>query len=101
MEDNRYPFGIIEEDEGWLLLEQKTINKRTLISWYNPNSQTISLFLFHNTEKPNEFSQRATPSVWGYPTYFVTNMMTTKEASEVVSLYLQDMEKDNFWWEKD
>ena len=98
-ENNRYPFGIIDEEEGWLLLEQKTINNRTLISWYNLNNQKISLFLFNTAEQPNDFSKRVDKSLWGFPTYFVTNMMSTSEAAEVVSLYLQDIEQENYWWE--
>lgn len=90
----------IDEEEGWKLLERKSINDRTLICWHNPDTSVVSLCLFHLTEQPNELSKRSPYSTWGYATAFVTGMYTLSEASEVVSLYLQDMEKDNFWWEK-
>ena len=90
----------IDEEEGWKLLERKTINDRTLICWYNPDTNIVSLFLFHITEQPNELSKRSPYSTFGYATHYVTSMYTLKEASEVVSLYLQDMENDRFWWEK-
>jgi hypothetical protein len=89
----------IDEEEGWKLLERKTINDRTLICWYNPDTNIVSLCLFHLTERPNELSKRSPESTWGFATAYVTGMYTLKEASEVVSLYLQDMEADRFWWE--
>jgi hypothetical protein len=91
---------IKETEDGWKLLEEKSINDRTLVCWYNPNDSIISLVIFHLTEQPNALSQRSPHSNWGYVTHMVTRMYTIKEAGEVVSLYLQDMEKDNCWWEK-
>lgn len=90
----------INEENGWKLLEEKSINDRTLICWHNPNDNIISLVLFNLTEQPNALSQRSPYSNWGYVTYMVTNMYTPKEAAEVVGLYLKDMEKENYWWEK-
>ena len=97
---NFKPFSILEEDEGFILLELKQINSRTLICWYNPNYGDISVNLFSN-EQPNALSRRTTLSEWGYATKMITNLATPAEAAEVVSLYLQDMEKNNFWWEID
>ena len=95
------PLFPIYEDQGWKLLEEKSINDRTLVAWYNPNDKVISLAIFHLTDQPNELSKRAKLlSTWGYPTHFATQMMTAKEAAEVVSLYLKDMENDSCWWEK-
>jgi hypothetical protein len=91
----------ISEDKGWKLLEQITINDRSLICWYNPNDGVISLSLFHLTDQPNELSKKSPYSTWGYVTYLVTNMMTSVEAAEVVGLYLKDIENENAWWEKD
>ena len=91
---------VLEENDGWKLLEEKTFNDRTLVCWYNPNDSVISLMLFHLTDQPNEISQRSPYTTWGYMTYAVSGMYTCEEAANVVSLYLQDMEKENFWWEK-
>jgi len=88
-----------EEQDEWKLLEEITINDRTLIAWYNPNDSIISLVITHLFEQPNELSKRSPYSNWGYITHMETNMYTCAEAAEVVSLYLQDMEKDNAWWE--
>lgn len=93
-------FNKFDEDEGWKLLEQVTINDRTLVAWYNPNDGVISLCMFHLVDQPNELSRRSPYTTWGYVTHFETAMYTSKEAAEVVSLYLQDIEKENFWWEK-
>jgi hypothetical protein len=90
----------LEEDYGWLLLEKKTINDRTLICWYNPNDSIISLCLFH-LEPINRLSQSSPETTWGYATKLVTGMYTEKEAAEVVGLYLNDMETANYWWELD
>lgn len=97
MKDEQFqPLTVMDEDEGWKLLERKSINNRTLIAWYNPIDSIISIALFHLTENLRNSS---TYTNWGYPVYFVTDMNTPKEAAEVVSLYLQDMEASNFWWE--
>ena len=94
------PFTAIDEQDGWKLLEQQTINDRTLICHYNPSVEdyTITLFCLYPT---NELSKRVSENVWGFATKFITNIYDVHEAAEVVSLYLQDMEKNNFWWEKD
>jgi hypothetical protein len=89
-----------KEVDGWKLLEEKTINDRTIIVWYNPEERLISLIICHGFEQPNDLSKKSPYSHWGYVTHFVTKMYTPKEAAEVVSLYLKDMENDNFWWEK-
>jgi hypothetical protein len=87
------------EDDGWKLLEQVSINDRSLVCWYNPNDGVISLSLFHLTEQPNEISKRSPYTTWGFVTGMVSGMYTEREAAEVVSLYLQDIERENFWWE--
>lgn len=89
----------LREEDGWKLLEERTFNDRTLIAWYNPNDSVISLIITHLCEQPNELSMRSPYTTWGYVTHFTTAMYTIKEAAEVVSLYLQDMEKENYWWE--
>jgi hypothetical protein len=89
----------LEEDDGWKLLEQRTINDRTIIAWYNPTTTNISLCLFHLTDQPNSLSLNSPYSTWGYVTHMETGMYTCKEAAEVVSLYLQDLENGNYWWE--
>ena len=90
----------IEENEGWKLLEQFTSNDRTIIAWYNPNDGIISLMLFHLTDQPNDLSQRSPYTTWGYMTHAASHMHTCKEAADVVSLYLKDLEQENYWWEK-
>lgn len=94
------PFTIIDEQDDWKLLERQTINDRTLICHYNPDMEdfTITLFCLHQT---NALSRRVSESSWGFATKFITNISTTNEAAEVAGLYLQDMEKGNFWWEID
>lgn len=90
----------IDEEDGWKLLEERTFNDRTIIVWYNPNNNIINLLITHLFEQPNELSKRSPYTTWGYVTHFETGMYTCKEAAEVVSLYLQDMEKEQYWWEK-
>lgn len=89
------------EDDGWKLLENFTRNDRTLIAYYNPNDRIISLVLFNLVDQPNELSKQSMYTTWGYVTHAETSMHTCSEAAEVVGLYLQDMEKNNFWWEND
>lgn len=91
----------IDEDGEFKLLEQISINERTLIASYDCSKKTISLVLFHLTDQPNQVSRVVPESTWGYTTHFVDKMMTEKEAAEVVGLYLKDIETENFWWEKD
>ncbi len=93
-----YPFEVKQSDEGFILLELREIQDRTLICWYNPNYGDISINLFHKVPT-NELSKRHGPSEWGYPAKYITEIQSTMEASEIVGLYLQDMEKGNFWWE--
>ena len=82
------------------LLEQISINERSLVASYDCNEKTINLVLFNLTEQPNKISKSAPKSTWGYATHFVDKMMTEKEAAEVVGLYLKDIENENFWWEE-
>ena len=91
----------LEEDDGWLLLCRHTLNDRTIIMWYNPEKDQINMSLFHQFEQPNAFSRRAKESQWGYMTYFIEEIKTEDEATEIVNLYLEDIEKENCWWEKD
>lgn len=93
-------FNPLDEKDEWKLLEEKSINDRSLIAWYNPEDGVISLAITNLTDQPNEMSKRSPYTTWGYITHMETYMQTPSEAAEVVSLYLQDMEKDNFWWEK-
>ena len=90
----------IDEQDGWKLLEEYTFNDRTLIAWYNDDDGIISLILTHLTDQPNELSKRSPYTTWGYVTWMVSEMHTCEEAASVVSLYMQDMEKENWWWEK-
>lgn len=92
---------VISEEEGWKLLEEITINDRSLVCWYNPKDSIISLSLFHLTDQPNEISRLSPYTTWGYITHMETNMLTSREAAEVVSLYLKDLENDKIWWEVD
>lgn len=89
-----------DKEDGWRLLEEKTINDRTLVAFYNEDQKTSGLMIFHLTDQPNELSKKAPEShTWGFCTHMILNIHTLKEASEVVSLYLIDMETDKFWWE--
>jgi len=47
MTENNKELPAIDEYEGWKLLEDKTINDRTLVCWYNPENEIISLCLFN------------------------------------------------------
>ena len=96
-----YPFKVIEEEDGWKILEKFTINDRTLLCWHSPNTETTSLSLFHLTDQPNDLSKRSNITQWGYTTHHIPQFQSLPEAAEVVSLFLQDMEKENFWWEID
>lgn len=87
------------EDKSWKLLEEKSINDRTLIAWYAPEQKMISLVIFNLTDQPNEISKKAPYSNWGFLTHYVSQMYTSEEAAKVVSLYLQDMESEKYWWE--
>jgi hypothetical protein len=87
------------EDKSWKLLEEKSINDRTIIVWYSPEKKMISLVLFNLTDQPNEISKKAPHSNWGFLTHYISQMYSEKEAAEVVSLYLKDMESGKAWWE--
>lgn len=89
----------IDEDNGWLLLERQTINDRTLLCWYNPDTGYISVSLFHQYEKPNELSKRAVESQWGWMTHFVDHIPNSMQATEIVNNFLSNLEKNNTWWE--
>lgn len=100
--DSRFkPFNIIDKDDNMILLERRTFNGRTLLCWYNESTEQANITLFNLSEQPNDLSQHVVESQWGWMTHFVQNIETIPETSEVVSLYLQDMEKENFWWEVD
>ena len=90
----------INEDGERKLLEQKTINERTLVAWYEVETKSISLMLFHYDEQPNELSKLSPYTTWGYLTHSQGIMMTEQEAAEVVGLYLKDIEEEKFWWEE-
>jgi hypothetical protein len=89
---------LLENDE-WVLLEQCSINDRTILCYYNSNIKQSGIIIFNLTEQPNSLSKKSVYSTWGYVTYCVFKLNTLAEAAEVYGLYLQDMEKDNFWWE--
>ena len=90
----------IEQDSERKLLEQITINDRSLVAWYEMDTESISLMLFHYDERPNDLSKLSPYTTWGYLTRSEEKMMSEAEAAEVVSLYLQDIENQNFWWEE-
>jgi len=100
MTENNKELPAIDEYEGWKLLEDKTINDRTLVCWYNPENEIISLCLF-NIYQTNELSKRTAETTWGFITHAVSEMHTCDEAAEIVGLYLKDMESENYWWEID
>lgn len=81
------------------LLEEKTINDRSLVCWYEEDTKQAKFMIFHLTDQPNEISKKSPYTNWGYLTLLITGIYTLQEAAQVVSLYLQDMEKDNCWWE--
>jgi hypothetical protein len=86
-------------DKDWKLLEEVSWNDRTIIVWYNSDQKMISLVMFNLTDQPNELSKKAPYSNWGFLTHYVSQMYSEKEAASVVSLYLKDMESENYWWE--
>lgn len=90
----------IDEDDGWLLLERQTINDRTLLCWYSPTKGEINIAIFNLVEPINSLAKRSSESQWGWMTHFIENIKTEIEATEVVNLYLKDMQTDNYWWEK-
>jgi len=90
---------VLQEDGNFKLLEIKSINARTLLCWINTNDEIISVALFADEQECDEMDQKKLTE-WGYPTHFVSNIIFIEEASQVVSLYLKDMEDKNFWWEK-
>lgn len=92
-------FNPLDEKDEWKLLEEKTINDRSLVAWYCPDTSIISFVLTHISDKPNALSERSPYTTWGYITHLETKMHTAKEAAEVISLYLQDLEQENYWWE--
>lgn len=83
------------------LLENITINDRSIVVWYNEQDKSFNLMLFHLTDQPNELSKRSPYTTWGYPTGMLNTLNSESEAAEVVSLYIQDIEKEDFWWEYD
>ena len=89
----------IDEDNGWLLLERQTINDRTLLCWYSPNTNQINISLFNLLEKPNALSKKSNESQWGFMTHYVKPIQTDIEATEVVNLCIKDLYSGNYWWE--
>ena len=87
--------------DSWKCLEQISINDRSLVCWYDTENQRIGVCLFHLHNKPNLISKKSLYTTWGYITHVVDNINDEKEAAEVVGLYLQDIEKENYWWEND
>lgn len=88
-----------ETPDGYKLLERFSHNDRTLIAYYNGDTEEFSLLLFILGQQPNELSMYSPETSWGFVTHMVTKMYKVGEAAEVVSLYKQDLEKDNYWWE--
>ena len=88
-----------DDCENWKLLEERTFNDRTLVAWYNPNGNIISFIITHLYEQPNELAKLSEYTNWGYITHFETGIYSYEEAAEVISLYLQDIENENAWWE--
>lgn len=89
----------IDQEDGWLLLEEITINDRALICWYSPESDEIDISIFHLLERPNELSRRSKESRWGFMTYFVQGIRSDLQATEIINLYLRDIKAGNYWWE--
>ena len=88
----------IDEDNDIKLLEQITINDRSLVATYDKKKKNFQMTIFHLTEKPTNMP--IVESTWGFVRLFVDKMLTTKEAAEVVGLYMKDIENENYWWEK-
>lgn len=88
-----------EKSTNWKLLEEKTINDRSLVCWYEPDEKQAKFMIFHLTDQPNALSKESPYTNWGYLVYHISGLYSTKETAEVVSLYLKDMENDNCWWE--
>lgn len=86
-------------EKEWKILEQVSINDRTLLVWINPNDSIISMMLGHISERPNVLSLKSPYTTWGYITHIVSNISSTKEAAEVAGFYLKDLEQENYWWE--
>jgi hypothetical protein len=91
----------IEVDGEYKLLENISINDRSLICWYNGDDKTYNISIFHLTDQPNSISKKSPLTTWGYCTFSICDIESVIEAAEVVGLYLQDMEKANYWWETD
>lgn len=92
---------MIKRDGKFLLLKKKSLNNRTLLAWYNMEDDIFSIALFNQVDRPNKLSAKASFTEWGYPTYFISDILDVNEAHNVSKLYLEDIASKNFWWEKD
>ena len=92
---------IVSHTGNLTLLLLKRTNNRTLVCWYDEDKLRICMGIFHDTEQPNAFSKKKKVTPWGYPTLYIKNLFTTKDADEFADKFINYLEMKDYWWEKD
>jgi len=67
--------------------------------WNGVILEDINIGVFNKLRKTNEFSQDMSRTHWGYFTHFVSSIESMEEASDLFRLYIEDVERKNYWWE--
>lgn len=87
--------------DHWTMLEEVSVNGRSMIAWKIDRLGTYHLCMFNFDEQPNELSKQSPETNWGYLTYAIDGGKDQKAFFEAIDLYLEDMVKGDYWWEKD
>lgn len=90
-----------EEADQIRLIQEIAYKGRTILTWYNETKKVFSLTIFNYKDQPNIVSKLSVLTSWGYPTYHGEESEDYKEGAEISTLFIEDLLKENFWWEND
>lgn len=88
------------DKNDWVMLESFSLGMITMICFHIPSLGTYNIAIFNMLHRPNEISRSVPESSWGFLTWGV-EFDTFEQYDQVKDLYIEDVFKQNLWWEKD
>lgn len=75
--------------------------KRSMVGFLDRSTGKYGIGQFHDEEPITVHGKLVGLTYYGFMTFYIDDLSTLEELTDVLKLYADDLNKDNMWWEKD